>query len=345
MKSQSVRDPEHKLINILKTLNRSAVPLGSFKIADSLKNDGINLDDRTIRYHLKLADERGFTRSLGRSGRMITEAGRQEIKQALAVQHLGNVVDKLKMLAFQTTFDPQTFTGQLPVNVSFIESNDFPKALSVMKSVFNVGYSVSDMVAIASEGETLGSVTIPTGKIGVATVCSVAVYGVLLKAGIPTEYRFSGMLEVKNNVPKRFIAAIDYSGTSLDPSEEFILSRMTSVNSAVKNGNGQILGAFRTIPLPAKTATKEKIAELKKAGIGGVYAFVDNYERLFQVSVDPDRVGLVQFNGLNPIAAVVESGIAVESNVGVGLIDYQQLKPVGKLQTTKSNQKYSLIWD
>jgi HTH-type transcriptional regulator, global nitrogen regulator NrpRI len=345
MKTPSIRDPEHKLLNILKTLNRSSVPLGSFKIAGNLKTEGIYLDDRTIRYHLKLADERGYTRSLGRGGRMITDAGRQEIKQALAVQQLGNVVDKLKMLAFQTTFDPQTLTGQLPVNVSFIERNEFPKALAIMKSVFSAGYAVSDLVAIASEGETLGSVSIPTGKIGLATVCSVAVYGVLLKAGIPTEYKFSGMLEVKNNVPKRFIAAIDYSGTSLDPSEEFILSRMTGVNSAVKTGNGQVLGAFRTIPLPAKTAAKEKITEVKKAGIGGVYAFVDNYERLFQVSVDQDRLGLVQFNGLNPIAAVVESGIAVESNVGVGLIDYQQLKPVGKLQTSKSNQKYSLIWD
>jgi repressor of nif and glnA expression len=257
MKTHSVRDPEYKLLNILRVLNRTSTPLGSYKIADCLEREGILLDERTIRYHLKLADGRGYTRSFGRGGRMITDLGRREIKQALAIQQIGNVVDKLKILAFQTTFNPETLTGQLPINVSLIDQDDFPKALAIMKKVFQSGYAVSSLVAIASEGDTIGSVFIPIGKIGFITVCSVAVNGVLLKSGISTEYKFSGMLEIKNYAPGRFIAAIEYNGTSLDPSEELILSGMSGVSNAVNTGNGRILASYRIIPLPARTSAEE----------------------------------------------------------------------------------------
>ena len=54
-----------------------------------------------------------------------------------------------------------------------------------MKDAFKTGICVSDLVASAPEGETLGSVVIPSGKIGLATVCNVVINGVLLKAGIP----------------------------------------------------------------------------------------------------------------------------------------------------------------
>ena len=129
------------------------------------------------------------------------------------------------MLAFQTTFDPQKRTGQLSINTSLIDKDKFTAALSAMKDAFKAGLCVSHLVATASEGEKLGSAIIPSGKIGLATVCSVVINGVLLKAGIPTEYRFGGLLEVRNSKPRRFVAIIDYGGTSLDPSEQFIRAR------------------------------------------------------------------------------------------------------------------------
>ena len=49
-----------------------------------------------------------------------------------------------------------------------------------------------------------------------------------MKAGIPIESRFGGVLEIRNNKPRRFVALISYSGTSLDPSEQYIRARMTS---------------------------------------------------------------------------------------------------------------------
>lgn len=338
MIAQEIRDPEGKLLAILKTLSNASAPLGSLTIAARLKLEGILLNERTVRYHLKLADARGYTQSFGRGGRMITDEGRQEIKQARAVRHIGNVIDKLKLLAFQTTFDPVKRTGRLPINTSIIDKKDFRKALGIMKSVFKAGICVSDLVAAAQEGQKLGSVVVPYGKIGLATICSVAVNGVLLKAGIPTEYKFSGMLEIRNLRPVRFIAAIDYAGTSLEPSEEFIRSGITGVNEAVRTGSGKVLGVFRTIPLPAKSAAEEMIAKLKNAGIGGVYPLGGGNEPLFQVAIEVNRTGMAQLNGLNPIAAAVENGIEIENIAGSGMIDYDQLQPVASLQLDKGEE-------
>ena len=324
-------DAESKLISILKVLSESSEPLGSITIARKLEGEGVLLSERAVRYHLRIADERGYTQPVGRDGRMITPEGRQEVKEALAPQHLGFVREKLEMLAYQTTFDPAKRTGQLSINTSLIDKDKFKKALSAMKGPFKAGFCVSDLVAIAPEGERLGSVVVPSGKIGLATVCSVAIYGVLLKAGVPTEYRFGGVLEVRNSKPRRFVAIIDYAGTSLDPSEQFIRARMTSIGEASRTGNGKILGAFRTIPAPAREVVKEKIAMLKEVGIGGVYALGNTSESLCQIPVALNRIGVVQLGGLNPVAAAVEAGIEIENIAESGLIEFQQLQSFWQL--------------
>ena len=324
-------DAESKLIAILKVLSESSEPLGSITIARSLEQEGVFLSERAVRYHLKIADERGYTRPAGRDGRMITPEGRQEVKEALAPQHLGFVREKLEALAYQTTFDPSKRTGLLPINTSIIDESGYKVALSAMRDAFDTGICVSDLVAMASEGEKLGSVVIPSGKKGLATICSAAINGVLLKAGVPTEFRFGGILEIKNSRPRRFVAIIDYAGTSLDPSEQFIRAKMTSVNEASGTGNGKILGNFRTIPAPAREVVEEKIAMLREVGIGGVVALGGTSEPVCQISVTLNRIGIVQLGGLNPVAAAAETGIEIDNIAESGLIDFGKLHKFGEI--------------
>ena len=324
-------DAESKLIAILKILSESPEPLGSITIARRLEHDGIFLSERGVRYHLKIADERGYTEPGGRDGRMITTLGRQEVKEALAPQHLGFVREKLELMAYQTSFDPEKRTGQLAINTSLIAKDRFKKALSAMKDTFKAGLCVSQLVATAGEGESLGSVVVPEGKVGLATVCSASINGVLLKAGIPTEFRFGGILEIRHFQPRRFVAIIDYSGTSLDPSEQYIRAGMTSVAEAAKTGSGKILGVFRTIPAPARDVVLERLAMLKEAGIGGVYPLGNISESLYQIPVAMNRIGVVQLGGLNPVAAAVEAGIEIENIAESGLIDFQELVEFSKL--------------
>jgi len=213
----------------------------------------------------------------------------------------------------------------LPINTSLIDKEKFKKALAAMKDAFKAGLCVSELVATAPEGEKLGAAVVPSGKIGFATVCSVAINGVLLKAGVPVEFRFGGVLEVRNSQPRRFVAIIDYAGTSVDPSEQFIRARMTSVGEAAQTGSGKILGVFRTMPAPAREVVGEKIALLKEVGIGGVYAVGDTSEPLCQIPVPLNRIGIVQLGGLNPVAAAVEAGIEIENVAENGLIDFREL--------------------
>jgi len=324
-------DAEGKLISILKVLSESSEPLGSITIARRLEDEGVFLSERGVRYHLRIADERGYTLPEGRDGRMITEEGRREVKEALAPQHLGFVRDKLELLAYQTTFDPEKGSGQLPINTSLVAKDRFKKALAAMKDAFKAGLCVSELVATATEGEKLGAAVVPEGKVGLATVCSVAVNGVLLKAGVPVEFRFGGLLEVRKLNPRRFVAIIDYAGTSVDPSEHFIQGRMTSVGEAARTGNGKILGVFRTVPAPAREVVEEKIARLKEVGIGGVYAVGGTSEPICQIPVALNRIGIVQLGGLNPVAAAVEAGVEIENVAENGLIDFQQLRSFWEL--------------
>jgi len=318
-------ETEKKIISILKVLSESSEPLGSITIARELERHGVFLSERAVRYHLRITDERGYTQPLGRDGRMITAQGLEELKMALAPEQIGFILDKLERLAFQTTFDPQKRTGQLPINTSLIDKDKFKEALVAMRDVFKAGICVTELVAVASEGEKLGSVVIPSGKIGLATVCSAAINGVLLKAGVPIECKFGGVLEVRNSRPRRFVAIINYAGTSLDPSEQYIHARMTSVSEAAQSGNGKILANFREIPAVSRAIVEEKIAMLKEAGIGGVYVLGNTSEPVCQIGVGLNRVGMVLLGGLNPPAAAVEAGIEVENIGESGLFDFQQL--------------------
>ena len=327
----SSSDAERKIISILKVLNESSEPMGSITIARQLERYGIFLSERAVRYYLKWADERGYTQPLGRDGRMLTTKGLQELRMALAPEQIGFILEKLEVLAFNTTFDPQKRTGQVPINVSLIDKDKFKRALAATRDVIKAGLCVSELVATASEGEKLGSTVVPAGKTGLATVCSVVINGVLLKSGVPVESRFGGVLEVKDGKPKRFVAIISYSGTSLDPSEQYIRARMTSVGEAARMGNGKVLANFREIPAPSRSLVEGKVAQLKEAGIGGIYVLGNTSEPVCQIAVGLNRVGMVLLGGLNPMAAVVESGIEVENIAESGLIEYNQLKSCWEL--------------
>ncbi len=263
---------------------------------------------------------------------MLTPQGLDGLKIALAPEQVGFIEEKLELLALHTTFDPLKRTGQLPINTSLIDKDKFKKALAAMGDAFKAGMCVSGLVAIASEGERLGSVVIPSGKIGLATVCSVVINGVLLKASIPVESRFVGVLEIRDSKSRRFVAIINYSGMSLDPSEQYICARMTKVSEAARTGNGKVLISVK-YQLHQEQLLKRELLYfiLKEAGIRGVRALGNISEPVCQVAVGQNRVCMVLLGGLNPVAAAFEAGIEVE-NIGESrLINFEWLNSFWQL--------------
>lgn len=325
------RETERKVLAILKVLSESSSPLGSISIARELENHGIYLSERTVRYHLKMTDERGFTRSLGRDGRTITREGLEELQLALAADQVGYVIERIELLAYLTTFDPHRRTGKVIVNTSLFAEDKFKPALSAMREAFDRGYCVSNMVAVAQEGQKLGDVVVPEGSVGFATVCSVTINGILLKQGIPMESRFGGVLETRDGDPRRFVAIVHYSGSSLDPSEAYIRARMTRVREAIQTGSGRILANFREVPAPSRPVVDDILARMREIGIGGVYHMGNVSEPVCQIPVGMNKVGMIILGGMNPIAVAHEAGIEADNIANSGLMDFERLVPFSEL--------------
>jgi repressor of nif and glnA expression len=323
---------ERKVLSILKILSSSQQAQGARVIARYLKEMGIELTERAVRYHLRLTDEKGLTRLVGRrDGRVITELGQTELKKALVKDKVGFAFSRIESLAFRTNFDFKARTGMIPVNISIFAKEDFRKALKIMKKIFKTGLCVSDRVAVASEGDTIGETIVPEGKIALATVCSITVNGALLKAGVPVDSRFGGILQIQDHKPLRFTELINYAGTSLDPSEIFIQAKMTSVIDTAETGNGDILANFREIPAICRPTAEEVIAKLKDAGIHGVLLLGNISETVCEMTVDINRVGIVLMGGLNPVAAAYEAGIESDNFAMSALMEYEKLVKIAEV--------------
>ena len=319
------QDVERKVFSILKILSDCQEPLGARVIAHRLRGYGIELGERAVRYHLKLMDERGLTCLVGRDGRLLTEQGMEEVRSALVKYKVGFAISRIEMLAFRTDFDLEKRCGTIPANVSFFAKEQFKKALQAMKPAFETGLCVSDLVAVASEGEKLGEFIVPKGRMGLATVCSIVINGAMLKAGVPTDSRFGGIMQIRNRKPFRFVELIQYAGSSLDPSEVFIRAKMTSVGEAAKKGEGKILANFREIPALCRSIAEDVVGGLKEAGVGGLLVMGNTSEPVCEIPVELNRIGMILLGGMNPVAAAEEAGVEAENHGMSTVMEYQKL--------------------
>lgn len=320
------------MLSILKVLDsRPETIMGSREISRHLTNHGIELTERTVRYHLRILDERGYTRVFGKEGRMITSQGREELSHALVSERVGFVINRIETLSFLSDFGLSTLEGSIILNISFFPEKTFPRALQLMKPVFASGYTMSDRVVVARGGEQISEIPVPSGQIGFGTVCSVTINSILMKAGIPMTSRFGGVLQVEDGSPTRFVALISYEGSSHDPLELFINSSMTEVTGAAVGRSGKILASFREIPLVCAEKTRELKAVMESRAIGGILAIGNPNQPLLEMPVGIDKTGVVVVGGLNPVAAAAEAGIPVHSKAMSTLFPYSGLVPFQEL--------------
>jgi repressor of nif and glnA expression len=325
-------DVERKVILILKILNESPEPVGARVIARKMSEQNVQLCERAVRYHLKFMDERGLTKLIGRrDGRIITSLGQDEISNARVQDKIGLSISRIDVLSFKTTFNLKKMRGLTPVNISFFPQEQFKKALVAMKPVFKINLAVSSLVAVAPAGKYLGDIVVPEGKVGLATICSILINGVLLKQGIPIDSKFGGILQVRNSEPLRFVELIHYSGSSLDPSEIFIRGKMTSVGQVVEKGEGKILANFREIPALSVNLVEDIIGNLGKAGINGVLSIGSAGNPVGQTSVDLNKVGMILVGGLNPVAKAHEEGFDVDNQAMSTVMEFDDLQNIDEL--------------
>ncbi|MEW6585227.1 MAG: NrpR regulatory domain-containing protein [Nitrospirota bacterium] len=310
---------------ILDVLNKQPDKiLGSREISRQLRLHGIELTERTVRYHLRILDERGFTKVFGKEGRLITQKGKEELSQALVSERVGFVISRIETLSYLTNLDLDKEEGDIILNFSYFPEDRLKEALNVMKPVFSSSYIMSDRVVMLRGGEKIGEIMVPQGQVGFGTVCSVTINGIFLKAGIPVSSKFGGVLQI-NSEPVRFTALIGYEGSSLDPLEIFIKSRMTDVTGAVRSGAGKILASFREIPVVSLEKAKEVGGRMKEKGIRGILLIGNPNQPLLEMPVSMDKAGMIIVGGLNPIAALEEAGIPTATNAMSTLFSFARL--------------------
>jgi repressor of nif and glnA expression len=230
------------------------------------------------------------------------------------------------MLICQTSFELENLSGEVPINASIFPADRFNSALEVMRTLRNTNLCISNLVVVIGKGEKLGDANIPEDKMGFATLSNVTISAVLLKAGIPMDFRFAGVLQIRNYNCSRFVDLIEYTGSSLNPFEVFISSKMTSVRGIPRDGNGKILASFCELPAFALPKVKAVVERLERTGINSVAKLGRISEPLCEIPVGVGRFGLILTDGLNLVAAAAEAGIEVENHAGHCMFEFTKMR-------------------
>lgn len=317
---------QRKLIAVLKALKNARSPLGSTHIAEALQSFGINLSHRTVRYYLSMTDKLGLTcKTSGRLGREITARGEEELQNALVVDKVGLISSKMDALSYRMTFSPGRKSGLVLLNISLIDTRFLKDAAGIMAPVFEKNLGMGQYITLSGPGTQIGEFSVPEGKTAIGTICSVTLNGIFIHAGIPVISKFGGLLEIYQGKPHRFTEIIHYDGSSLDPLEIFIKGHMTSVSEAVLTGRGRIGASFREIPAVALPQVRRLVRQLESIGLGAVLMVGRPNQSMLDIPVVEGRAGIIVAGGLNPLAAVEESGIHTENLAMGALYDFSRL--------------------
>ena len=320
------------LVSILNILHKAEKALGGTRISKRLEEFGFDLSQRTVRYYLQKMDQDGLTQNLGKRGRKITLKGEDELKSSFVIEKVGFVASKIDTLTYLMNFSLKKLRGDVILNISAIEREYLTKALQQIQLVLRAGLGMGRFVVLGFPGTKMGNVSIEGDRVAIGTVCSVTINGILLKEGIHTTSRFGGLLELIKGRPFRFTEIINYDGSSIDPLEIFIKGGMTSVRHAAITGDGKIGASFREVPSIAITKVEKIRKKLNEIGLGGILMIGKPGRPLLDIPVSEGRAGMIVSGGLNPLAAVEESGIATENIAMKGLFQFDQLVPYWELK-------------
>lgn len=235
------------------------------------------------------------------------------------------VNNRIEEYAMQVTYQPAENTGNIIYNLSIIRAEDLEYAVTMLKNAFQVGLAVSDRVKFLKEGETLGDFVIPKDHIGICTMCSLTLDGLLLKQGIPLRSIGGGVVEIEDRMPLRFTHFILYEHTTIDPLEVLVSQDITSITTVMRRGRGTILGNIRECHMEAESRVSLLLDDLTTIGFTGILDLGAPNVPLLGVPVTPQYFGVAMVGGTNAMAAIKESGRPVVTRAMKGLIDIQSM--------------------
>lgn len=316
---------ERNRIAILSILRRAKGLTTSRQISQLLADAGNHLSERTVRLYLSGLQTEGLVEAQGRRGHVISDRGLAEVQAARTQERVGYLSARIDQMTYRMSFDLQTRSGTVVVNASLVRIEHLRSCLDKVHRVFECGYAMGTLACLLKPGESVGDLKVSPGHVGVCTVCSITLNGVLLKHGVPVSSRFGGLIELQSGKPVRFVEIIRYDGTSIDPLEVFIRSGMTDYHGAIRDGNGLIGASFREMPDESREMVEHLAERLTTVGLGAFMRIGAPGQPVLEWPVGEGRVGAVVVGGLNPMAILAEAGHPIESFALSGLLDYHRL--------------------
>ena len=224
------------------------------------------------------------------------------------------ILSKSWNLIQQVDLDIEKKSGNIIANISYINKEDIDEAIETMQKSYELNKKyVNPHFQIISHPED-------ENKVGIATICSLSIDGLLIKNGIKSMPKYGGLLELTE--PSLFIDLISYTGSSIDPHKIFIAKDMTSIIS--DNGPKRLLASLKEIPFVARDHSVYLLDKLSELGLP-IYKIGKPRELTYNAKVDNYYFGLVTGSGLNTIAAIKEKGIDIEVKAATKLMPFESM--------------------
>jgi HTH-type transcriptional regulator, global nitrogen regulator NrpRI len=308
---------ERKYIEILRILKEHRDPVGAKRLSELMSERGFVLSDRAVQYYLSYLDTMGFTEKVGNQGRILTPVGLEETDNALVDDRIGFIISKLERLAYRSTFDPATSTGDVAYNLSIVPLESAERVQSAFNEVIQAGCGFFKSYRMIDHDPR-----VPHGHVGFMTICSISMDGVFQRRGIPVRMAFGGRLEIENGVPWQFRDLIAYRGTTIDPLELFISSGLTSISTFARTNTGIVLANVREVPCAARPQVDETVHQMNACGFVFPVAMGN---QVFNLPHNPYRLSIVAFSGMNYIGNTVEHAIQIKTEIGAGNIQFSKI--------------------
>ena len=224
------------------------------------------------------------------------------------------VLSKSWNLIQQVDFDVEKRKGDIISNVSYINKDNVDAALTVMEDTYNSNPKyINPYYKLIDHPDD-------ENKIGIATICSLSIDGLLINNGIMCNPIYSGLLELTE--PPLFVDLISYNGTTVDPHKIFISKNMTSISTNI--GTKKILASFKEIPYVSREYAVYLLDILKNTGFS-IYKIGKPREVTYNAKADNYNFGVVAGGGLNTIGAIKEKGIPIQVKANEKLMPFEEM--------------------
>jgi HTH-type transcriptional regulator, global nitrogen regulator NrpRI len=308
---------ERKYVEILRILKDHQEPMGAKRLSELMADRGYVLSDRAVQYYLSYLDAMGFTEKVGNQGRILTREGIAESENALVEDRIGFVISKLERLAFRSTFDPQSGTGDVAYNLTMIPEEQLEGVCTAFDEVIRKRLGFFSSYHVVDQDPR-----IPAGSTGIMTICSITMDGVLQRRGVPVRMAYGGRLAIEGGEPLQFLDLIGYRGTTIDPLQLFISAGLTSISTMMETSSGTVLANVREVPVAAGPQVKELSAQMRSCGFEYPVSMGTS---LFNLRPDPYRLSIVAFSGMNFVGNAVERGYRITTEIGAGNISFSRI--------------------